>query len=348
MPVANLVRTLAHNKLVQKITQNERIRGNRYYQALRFSIVRKPLDHQGSRVPIALRIKVGSKIDIEPGSADFFAALRGVVWADPLRVARWDHIAVWRANKDADATALANELARRVFPSKNRDLVCLIEERNPQLTSVHDLLTLLSRARVAPTVDQFTEQRNLVVLLDPPTRTSLSVTSTWSRTRTVAVLTRPSPFPPSCFAEVDALLIADGVDPEPYAGLRIPFTATFAEPDEALAQLKALVSGSVERPPGYHFAIKGEIEELPAGVDSEIDIVCVTPEELDASKLSDFAEYLDALIDHSLVIAVHSRFLYSHETLIRAEQPAVLLQRLIERGARLRIQSPASLAWRPR
>ncbi|WP_152364525.1 hypothetical protein [Microlunatus speluncae] len=347
--MANLVRTLARNKLVQKITKNERIRGNRHYQALRFSIVRKPLNHHGSRVPIALRIKVGSKIDIGPGADDFFAGLRGVVWADPLRISRWDHIAVWRVNKDTDATALANELGRRVFPSKNRDLVCVIDERNPQLTSAHDLLTLLSRTRIQPTVDQFTEQRNLVVVLDPPTRTSLSVASTWGRTRTVAVLTRPSPFPPSCFAEVDALLIADGVDPEPYADLRIPFTTTFSEPDEALAQIKALVSGSLERPPGYHFAILGDIDELPAGVDSEIDIVCVIPEELDASVLSSFAEYLDALIDLSLVIAVHSRFLYSHETLIRAEQPAVLLQRLIERGARLRIQSPSPTpSWRPR
>jgi hypothetical protein len=346
--VANLVRTLAHNKVIQKFTKNDRIRSNRYYQALRYSVVRKPLDRKSARLPIALKIRVNSKIDIEPGQADFFAALRGVVWADPLRVARWDHIAVWRVNKDQATTRLANELSSRVFPSKNKDLVCLIEERNPQLTSVHDLLTLLSRAKVAPTVDQFTEQRNLVVVLDPPTRTALSTTSTWSRTRTAVVLTRPSPFPPDSFADVDALLITDQIDPEPYTKLRIPFLASFTESDDALAQLKALISGTVERPPGYHFAVKGEIEELPAGVDSEIDIVCVLPDALDASTMSSFAEYLDTLIDHSLVVAVHSRFLYSHETLIRADQPAVLLQRLIERGARLRIQSPATLGWRPR
>ena len=112
LPVANLVRTLAHNKVIQKFTKNDRIRSNRYYQALRYSVVRKPLDRKRARLPIALKIRVNSKIDIEPGQADFFAALRGVVWADPLRVARWDHIAVWRVNKDQATTRLANELSR--------------------------------------------------------------------------------------------------------------------------------------------------------------------------------------------------------------------------------------------
>lgn len=340
MPVAHLVRRLARNTMVRKLTKNELIRNNRYFQALRYSVVRHPIERSGAQVPIALKVRVNSKLDIEPGSPAFFGALRGVVWADPLRIAKWDHIAVWRVNHDPAATSLANVLGERVFPSANRDLVCLIDELNPELTSTYDLLTLLGRTRTAPTTEQFTEQRNLLVVVDPPTRTATSISTTWSRTRTVVLLTRPSPFQPSTFADVDALLVADAVDPKPYEGLGIPFLTRFSEFDDALAQVKALVSGSVERPPGYHFAVKGRIEDLPAAVDHETDIVCVVEDgAVDASAMTTFADYLAALIDRSELVAVHSRFLYSHESLIRDDRPELLLQRLISRGARMRVLS---------
>ena len=71
MPVAHLVRRLARNTMVRKLTKNELIRNNRYFQALRYSVVRHPIERSGAQVPIALKVRVNSKLDIEPGSPAF-------------------------------------------------------------------------------------------------------------------------------------------------------------------------------------------------------------------------------------------------------------------------------------
>lgn len=348
-PVKAKLRSLGKTSLGQQLVESRRMADSPFVQALGYSWLNRAT-RAGAEVPIALTVRVQASARIEPGDPFFYRQLKAPVAADPLRLNRVDHVAIWRINADPAITKWANWLAQEVFPSSGKIPVCVIEELNPSRKALGSTLRQLTSWRSVPITERFTEQRNVVVITDPISTLPIVLARFWPLTRIVVVLNSTPMFPIEELAGIDALLVHESVVMTAVPDLAVPFVATFADSEKSASQLKALISGAMEPARGYFFCLKGEphaLGEHQPG--SDTDIVVLLPEDAadPAAECRTFRDYFGKLMANAEAIAVHSRFLYSHESLIESGQVEGLLLDLIRRGARVQFVKSSQIGSQP-
>lgn len=338
--MGTITKLVRRNKLVRRVVRSDTFRQNKAVQAWRHS-VKDPVRKAGAKAPVGLRVTVGARVEVTPGSPLFFAALGPTVQADPLRLGKYDRILIWRTNADPLATDFSNwwMSAMTGMPP-----LALIDERNDHVVDPTCLLEMLTTLRVEAVTEALTEQRNLIVILNPPTATPILMSRMWTASRVIVVLTEPTTLDAAQFDGIDGLLIAENLDDD-LAFPALPFVSTFSSMEDVAAQVRALISGTVEMRVGYHFSLFGD-QALMNGIEltSNDDLVLlVRPGWREtATHAESFGEWMTIVLEQSLAGSLHSRFLYSHETMLRREQHQELIMSIIERGARTRFIEAAA------